>query len=111
MIGPYEVVVLLAAGFFYILFAGGYASLFTYGKIKGDNRFKYASFLLMGAMIYCAYVMVSSPIFSIFWKGLISFATLAYMLIPHGMWWVIVRVHRVEEEERRKKNQPNLPVM
>ncbi len=102
MMSPYEVVAVLAAGFFYILCAGLYALTYTYGRMRGDERFKLGSFVFMGIMLYCAYVMIDSSIFSTFWKGLLTFATLAYILIPHGMWWVVVRVHRTEEEERQR---------
>ncbi len=112
MINPYEVVALLAAGFFYILSAGTYTFIYTYGRMKNDGRLKISSFIFTGIMLYCAYIMVSSSVFSHFWKGLLIFATIAYILIPHGMWWVVVRVHRTEEEEKqRKSDQPNLPVM
>jgi len=102
MTSPYEVVALLAAGFFYILSAGGYAFMYTYGRLRNDEKYKYISFVFMGIMLYSAYVMISSPVFSNFWKGLLSFATAAYLFIPHGMWWVVVRIHRTEEEERQR---------
>lgn len=102
MISPYEVVALLAAGFFYILGAGGYTFFYTYKRLKGDGKYEYVAFAFMGLMLYCAYVMVSSPVFSSFWKGLLSFATLGYLVIPHGMWWVVVRIHKFEEEERKR---------
>ncbi len=112
MTNPYEVVALIAAGFFYILSAGAYTFLYTYGRIVKSERVKMSSFVFTGVMLYCAYVMIGSPVFGTFWKGLLTFATVAYILILRGMWWVVVRVHRVEEEERkRKKDQPNLPVM
>ena len=99
---PYEIVVLLLAGFFYILSAGAYAFFYSYGKMKGNRNLQTMSFLFTGLMLYCAYEMITSPVFSPFWKGLLSFATLSYMLIPQGMWWVVVRVHRTEEEERQR---------
>ncbi len=102
MSSPYEVVVLLAAGFFYILSAGGYAFFYTYARLREENKFLYFSFIFMGVMLYCAYLMIGSPVFSSFWKGLLSFATLSYLLIPKGMWWVVVRIHRLEEEERKR---------
>jgi hypothetical protein len=102
MTSPYEVVALLAAGFFYILSAGGYAFFYTYGRLRNEEKYKYVSFVFMGIMLYCAYVMISSQVFVTFWKALLSFATVAYIFIPHGMWWVVVRVHRTEEEERQR---------
>ncbi len=102
MSSPYEVVALLGAGFFYILSAGGYAFFYTYARLRREPRYKLLAFLFMGIMLYSAYVMIASPVFSNFWKGLLSFATFAYLVIPHGMWWVVVRVHRTEEEERQR---------
>ncbi len=95
-VGPYEVVALLAAGFFYILSAGIYTFAYTYGRVRESKWFKLSSFVFIGIMLYCAYVMIGSPVFSSFWKGLLSFATITYILVPHGMWWVVVRVHRFE---------------
>ncbi len=102
MSSPYEIVVLLAAGFFYILSAGAYAFFYTYGRLRNNERYKHLAFLFMGVMLYCAYLMITSQVFITFWKVLLSFATFAYLTIPHGMWWVVVRVHRTEEEERRR---------
>lgn len=102
MSSPYEIVVLLAAGFFYILSAGGYAFFYTYSKLRKEDKHLYISFIFMGVMLYCAYLMIGSQVFSSFWKGLLSLATLSYLIIPKGMWWVVVRIHRLEEEERKR---------
>ncbi len=102
MISPYEVMVLLGAGFFYVLGAGLYAFLYAYGRLRGKRGYFYSSFFFAGLVILCAYLMVRSPLFSGFWKALLSFATFAYLLIPKGMWWVMERVHKLEEEERKR---------
>ena len=99
---PFEVVVLLAAGFFYVLSAGGYAFFYAYGKLRGEEKFRYLALLFAGVTVYSAYLMVASPVFDAFWKGFLSVATVAYLLVPKGMWWVVVRVHRAEEEERKR---------
>jgi len=98
---PYELVALLAAGFFYILSAGVYAFTYTYGKMRSMNGVKFSSFLFMGVMIYCAYIMISSPVFTSFWKTLLSVATVAYIVVPQFMWWVITRIHSTEKKLSR----------
>jgi len=94
---PYELVALLAAGFFYILGAGAYAFTYTYGKMRSMNRVKLFSLLFAAVMLYCAYLMISSPVFTFFWKILLTVATFTYLIVPRVMWWVVVRIHSAEK--------------
>lgn len=96
---PYELVVLLAAGFFYILSAGAYAFTYTYGRMRSMNRVKLFSLLFVALMLYCAYLMISSPVFTSFWKTLLTVATFTYLIVPRAMWWVVVRIHNAEREK------------
>jgi len=47
---PYEVLLVLAAGFFYILFAGAYAFFYTLGNMKNEDKYKYIAFAFAGGM-------------------------------------------------------------
>jgi len=102
---PYEVLYVLAAGFFYILFAGGYAFSYTVYKMNENPFYKQLAYALLAGMIYCTYVLTTNHIFSTFWKGLITFATVAYIFIPFGMWKVVVKIHQYEEELRKKQKE------
>ncbi len=93
---PYELVALLAAGFFYVLSAGMYALTYTYGRMRSMTKVKLSSLIFLGTMLYSAYVMISSPVFVPFWKTLLTVATVAYLLVPHAMWWVVTRIHSEE---------------
>ena len=99
---PYEVLLVLGAGFFYILFAGAYAGFYTYANMTGKEKYKYLSYSFSGAMLYCAYVLTTNGIFSTFWKGLIAFATFAYIVIPFIMWKVVIKIHEYEEKLKRE---------
>ncbi|WP_461828755.1 hypothetical protein [Aquifex sp.] len=101
---PYEVLLVLAAGFFYILFAGAYAGFYTVYKMRGNEKFKHMSLGFAGAMIYCAYILTTNGIFDPFWKGLIAFATFAYIFIPFIMWKVVIKIHEHEQKLKREEN-------
>ncbi len=103
---PYEVLLVLAAGFFYILFAGAYAGFYTAYKMNKNSKFKHMSLSFAGAMIYCAYLLTTNGIFDPFWKGLIAFATFAYIFIPFIMWKVVIKIH--EHEHKLKHEENNL---
>ncbi|NPB06419.1 MAG: hypothetical protein GXO03_02320 [Aquificae bacterium] len=95
---PYEVLLVLAAGFFYILFAGAYAFFYTLANMKKVERYKFIAFAFAGGMLYCAYILTTNGIFDPFWKWLIGFATAAYIVIPFVMWKVIIRIHEYEKK-------------
>ncbi len=105
MVNPYEVVLVLAAGFFYILFAGAYAFFYTVGNMKRDDKYKYIAFAFSGGMLYCAYVLTTNGIFDPFWKWLIGFATAAYIGLPFGMWKVIIKIHEYEQKLKQQKEE------
>ena len=104
---PYEVLLVLAAGFFYILFAGAYAGFYTAYKMSRNVKFKHISLSFAGAMIYCAYILTTNGLYDSFWKGLIAFATFAYIFIPFIMWKVVIRIYEYERKLKEEQNELN----
>ncbi|GAB6065301.1 hypothetical protein JCM9492_03930 [Aquifex pyrophilus] len=102
MNNPFEVLFVLGAGFFYILFAGAYAFSYTVFKMSGRNIYKQLIFAFLAGMLYTSYILTTNGIFDPFWKWLIAIATLVYIFIPFGMWKVVLKIEEHERELKRK---------
>ncbi|RUM29942.1 MAG: hypothetical protein DSY42_05465 [Aquifex sp.] len=100
---PYEIIWVLAAGFFYILFAGAYAFSYTIFKMNKNPFYKQLAIGFLLGMLYCAYILMTNGIFDPFWKWLIGIATTAYIFIPFGMWKVVIKIHEHERELKRRE--------
>ena len=100
---PYEVIWVLAGGFFYILFAGLYALSYTIFKMNKNPFYKQLALAFVFGMFYSAYVLMTNGLFDPFWKWLIGIATTVYIFIPFGMWKVVIKIHEHERELKRRE--------
>lgn len=101
----YEVIWVLAGGFFYILFAGLYAFSYTIFKMSKNPFYKQLAIAFVFGVFYSAYILMTNGLFDVFWKWLIGFATVAYILIPFIMWKVVIKIHEHERELRGRERR------
>ncbi len=90
---------LMLYGMLMVSAAGFYAMFYALGRMlerPGLVRFSYLFALLqaIGAL-----GMILPNYLDPFWKYLIAFSSLVYLVIPQGMWWVVVTLHQAHEPE------------
>jgi hypothetical protein len=87
---------IIVYGFFFVLSAGLYAMFYALGRLFERPWLVRFSYVFAAGQALAALGMIATGYLDAFWTYLITFAAIAYLFIPQGMWWVVTTFHAEE---------------